>query len=156
MLPSVNEAQVLVLLKIENSSSKALDAPHGPHRVNNGRRPVTTKNRVDIADGETTALSRLELDSDHAVLSRDQTTSRQSGLVVPRDIGKGGAEGPLSITSFLLDECVCSLLKERQHVLVYFLEVLADVHSTGLDDVLGLWHTNSLQLDTSLLLDGLD
>ena len=75
---------------------------------------------------------------------------------MPRDVGQGGAEGPLSITSFLLDECICSLLKERQHVLVHFLQVLADVHGTGLDDVLGLWYANSLQLNTRLLLNCLD
>ena len=75
---------------------------------------------------------------------------------MPRDVGQGGAEGPLSITSFLLDECICSLLKERQHVLVHFLEVLADVHGTGLDDILGLWHANALQLNTRLLFYGLD
>ena len=36
------------------------------------------------------------------------------------------------------------------------LQVFADVHSTGLDHVLGLRHTNSLELDASLRLDLLD
>ena len=39
---------------------------------------------------------------------------------------------------------------------MHFLQVLADVHGTGLDDVLRLWHTNSLQLNTRLLLNCLD
>ena len=75
---------------------------------------------------------------------------------MPRDVGQGGAESRLSVTSFLRDEGVSRLLEERQHVLVHLLQVLADVHGAGLDDVLGLWDTNSLQLDARLLLNGLD
>ena len=33
------------------------------------------------------------------------------------------------------------------------LQVLADVHCTSLDHIFGLWHTDSLELDSGLRLD---
>jgi len=39
---------------------------------------------------------------------------------------------------------------------VHLGKILTDVHSTGLDYILRLWHSNSLQFDTGLLLNLFD
>ena len=70
-----------------------------------------------------------------------------------RDVGQGSAEGLLGIVTALFDECLSSLNEERKHVGVDLLEVLADVHSTGLDDIFRLGNADSLQFDTGLVLD---
>ena len=83
----------------------------------------------------------------------DQTTGVQGSLVVTRDVGEGRAESLLGVASVLGDQGCGCLFEEREHGIVDLLKVGADVHSAGLDDVLGLRHTDSLELDSSLLLN---
>ena len=69
------------------------------------------------------------------------------------DVGKGRAESFLGITTFLVNEGLGCLSEKREHIVVDFLQVLADVHSTSFDHILGLGNTDSLELDSSLGLD---
>ena len=70
-----------------------------------------------------------------------------------RNVGEGNAQGFLGAASILGDQSSRGLLEKREHGVVDLLEVGADVHGAGLDHVLGLRHTDALQLDTSLVLD---
>ena len=153
MCPVVHEAGELVLVEVEDSASSVLNAAHRAHGVTDRRGPETAENGVNLGHRDATLGVGLHLDSDHSVLTRDETPGVDGTFVVAGDESEGCAESLLCVTSLLLDEGTCGFDEEGEHVVVDLLKVLHDVHSTSLDHVLGLGNTDTLELDASLMLN---
>lgn len=60
------------------------------------------------------------------------------------------------ITSFLLNQIICSFFEILDDLLIDFVEVLDGLFVGGTDDIIRLRHSNFLENDSSLLLDHSD
>lgn len=82
MLVAVHESCELVFVEVEDSTCHALHATHGSHAVDRLWWPVAPQDVVDVAHTDAGALVAGKLDRDHSLLTRDQTASSESSLVV--------------------------------------------------------------------------
>ena len=70
-----------------------------------------------------------------------------------RDVSQRRAESSSGVAALLLNQVLSGLDEQRKDIVVDVLQVVADVHSASLDDILWLRNTNALELDASLRLN---
>lgn len=62
----------------------------------------------------------------------------------------------MRVSSFLIDQSLCSLVEEWKNIIVYLRKVLADIHRACFYDIFGLRYSYPLKFDARLIFNRLD
>lgn len=150
------EALVQVSADVENDTGATGKSLHVLDLLSGARVPVLLENGKGIAMPEATARTRRSHDHGlHALSTVQQTLDHKLLLVVAGRVGKDNLKGLLSVTIVLSDESLGQVLEEVEDLLVDVRNTLEDATLRRLDDVSGLRDTDTLKLDTGLILDAL-